>query len=253
MGMKYLGESFDLHCGGVDLAFPHHENEIAQSCGATQGPFARHWMHVEHLLIENETMSKSKGNDFKIPEVIARGHKPDAIRYLLSSAHYRKQLNFTWDGLSQAAAALDRIHGFVERLGEIEADGGAGEAAREMVDKANAAFSAALCDDLNTSEALAAVHGLVHAGNGLLASGEATRGDAECLAQQIDRMDEVFAVFRPESEGQMNALEQTCFDERQEARRSRDFARADVLRAELEAMGILVEDSPKGTRWRRKR
>src|SRR5262245_33584914 len=123
MSMKYLGESFDLHCGGIDLIFPHHENEIAQSECGTGRPFVGHWMHVAHLLIENDTMSKSKGNTYTIPDIVARGHRPEAIRYLLSSAHYRKTLNFTWEGLNQAAAALERIHGFAQRLGEVDREG----------------------------------------------------------------------------------------------------------------------------------
>src|SRR5262245_18920004 len=120
MSMRYLGETFDLHCGGVDLIFPHHENEIAQSQCGTGKPFVKHWTHVEHLLVDNETMSKSKGNFFTIPDVVARGHKPDAIRYLFCQAHYRKQLNFSWEGLQHAAAAIARIQGLVQRLGEIE-------------------------------------------------------------------------------------------------------------------------------------
>jgi len=253
MSMKYLGESFDLHCGGVDLIFPHHENEIAQSTGATGKVFARHWMHVEHLLVENETMSKSKGNVFTVPEIVERGHPPAAVRYLLCQAHYRKKLNFTFEGLRQAEAALERIHSFATRLGEVEAAGEAGAAAQEIAARADAAFDAALCDDLNTPEALAAVHGLVSEGNALLAEGRATRGDAERMREQLERMDGVFAVLFPEAgEDVLTPEEQALFDGRQEARRQRDFARADELRGRLEAVGILLEDTPRGTRWRRR-
>jgi len=252
MSMEYLGETFDLHCGGVDLTFPHHENEIAQSSGATGKPFARHWMHVEHLLIENVTMSKSRGNDYKVPDLLERGYRADAIRYLLCSAHYRKQMNFTWEGLKQAAAALERIHGFAERLAEVEREGRCGEAAEAIAARADAAFDAALCDDLNTPEALAAVHGLVNEGNAMLAEGGPTQGDAERLLEQLERMNVVFAVLQPES-ASLTAQERELFDARQEARKQRDFARADALRGELDALGISLEDSPKGTRWRRKR
>jgi cysteinyl-tRNA synthetase len=253
MSMKYLGESFDLHCGGVDLIFPHHENEIAQSTGATGRIFARHWMHVEHLLIENETMSKSRGNVYTIPEIVGRGHPPASIRYLLCQAHYRKKLNFTFEGLRQSEAALERIHSFATRLDEVEAAGEASPAAREIAERADAAFDAALCDDLNTPEALAAVHGLVSEGNALMAEGRATRGDAGVLREQLRRMDGVFAMLFPDAvEDALTPEEQTLYDERQEARRQRDFARADALRQRLEEAGILLEDTPKGTRWRRR-
>src|SRR4029453_6801537 len=171
MSMKYLGETLDLHCGGGGLIFPHHENEIAQSACGTGKPFVRHWVHVQHLLVDNETMSKSKGNFFTIPDVLARGHRPEALRYLLTAAHYRSLLNFTWEGLQQAQAALDRIHGLVQRLGGVDPGGPVRRRLREAGERAHQAFDAALSDDLNTPEALAAVHGLVAEANALLAGG----------------------------------------------------------------------------------
>src|SRR4051812_2096566 len=144
MSMKYLGETFDLHAGGIDLVFPHHVNEIAQSTCATGAPFVRHWTHVAHLLIENETMSKSKGNVFVIPELLARGHRADAIRYQLIAAHYRSQLNFTWDGLGMAATALERVRSFVQRLDEVTAEGPASPAIEKAVTIALDGFDAAL-------------------------------------------------------------------------------------------------------------
>jgi cysteinyl-tRNA synthetase len=254
MSMKYLGETFDLHAGGVDLIFPHHENEIAQSVCGTGKPFVRHWFHVDHLLIENETMSKSKGNVFTIPEILEKGHRPDAIRYLLLSAHYRTQLNFTWEGLRQAAAALQRVHGLLQRLGEVEGEGPAGPELTARLERAREGFDRALSDDLNTPEALAAVHVLVGEVNALLAAGAVTRGGAAAVWAQIARMDDALGVLLPgEEEDRLSPEEQRLFDERQEARKRREFARADEARRKLEDMGIVLEDTPKGTRWRRVR
>jgi cysteinyl-tRNA synthetase len=253
MSMKYLGETFDLHCGGVDLVFPHHENEIAQSTGGTGKPFARHWTHVEHLLIEDETMSKSKGNVFTIPDLVARGHRPEAIRYLLCQAHYRKKLNFTFEGLQHATAALERVHGLVRRLDEVEREGALAPEVERACERWAASFNAALCDDLNTPEALAAVHGLVGEGNSLLAEGAVTRAGAVRLRAGIAGMDTVFGVLLPEAGETLSVEEQALFDERQSARGKREYQRADAARARLEALGILLEDTPKGTRWRRVR
>ena len=253
MSMKYLGETLDLHCGGVDLVFPHHENEIAQSSCATGKPFVRHWVHVQHLLVDNETMSKSKGNFFTIPDVLARGHRPEALRYLLCAAHYRSLLNFTWEGLQQAEAALERIQGLAVRLHEVDGDGPASARVRQVVERSRQAFEAALCDDLNTPEALAAVHGLVAEANALLASGEMTREGASIVRAELEAMDGIFGVFLPTGEDRLSAEEQALLDERQEARRNREFSQADEARRRLEEKGIVLEDTPKGTRWRRKR
>jgi cysteinyl-tRNA synthetase len=260
MSMEYLGESFDLHAGGEDLIFPHHENEIAQSECGTGKLFARHWMHVKHLLIDNETMSKSKGNFFTIKDLLDRGHTAEAIRYLLAGSHYRKPLNFGFEGLAQAAAALERIHGLVVRLEELCAAApsagvaGVGEAVEQVCRDSRTAFDAALADDLNTPEALAAVHALVTRSNSLIADGTLTPSGAARVLSELAAMDRVFGVFLPKSrEDQLSPEEQALLDERQEARRKRDFTRADAARKALEALGVLVEDTPKGPRWRRKR
>ncbi len=253
MSMKYLGEAFDLHCGGIDLVFPHHENEIAQSVGATGKAFARHWLHVEHLLVDDETMSKSRGNFFTLPDVLERGHKPDAVRYLLCQAHYRKKLNFTWEGLQHAAGALERVHGFARRLDEVEREGPATSEVVAAVERAEGAFGSALADDLNTPEALAAVHGLVGDGNTLLAGSSVTREGAERFRSALARMDGVLAVLFPPEDETLSEGEQAIFEERQAARRAKEYSRADAARARLEALGIILEDTPKGTRWRRVR
>ncbi len=252
MSSKYLGETFDIHCGGVDLIFPHHENEIAQSRGGTDGEFAKHWLHVEHLLIESETMSKSKGNVFSIPDLVERGYRPDAIRYLLLQAHYRKKMNFTWEGLDHAAAALQRIHGFARRLEEVDRPGPATDETSTAVEAAAKQFDAALADDLNAPEALAAVHGLVSEGNSRAADGTLTSEGVQLLTSQLRKMDAVFGVFFPSGEEALAPEEQALLDGRNEARLARDFAKADALRDALLERGIVVEDTSKGTRWNRK-
>ena len=253
MSMKYLGETFDLHAGGEDLMFPHHENEIAQSQCGTGVVFARHWMHAKHLLIDNETMSKSKGNFFTIPDIVGRGHSPEAIRYLLAGSHYRKPLNFGFEGLQQAQAALDRVRGLLLRLDDVSAPGPEGEA-EEAAQRWRKEFDAALADDLNTPEALAAVHGLVGRANALLAEGALTAAGAARVRDALAAMDGVFGVLLPgPAVDQLSPEQQALFDERQDARKKRDFARADDARRRLEALGVLLEDTPKGTRWRWKR
>jgi cysteinyl-tRNA synthetase len=250
MSMKYLGETFDLHCGGVDLIFPHHENEIAQSVCGTGRPFVRYWGHVRHLLVEEETMSKSKGNVFTVPDVLARGHSADALRYLLLQPHYRSLFNFTWGGLDQAAAAIERVRGLVRRLGEVDRPGEPGQGG-EAATKAAQEFREALEDDLDTPRALAVVHGLVGEANSLLAEGTLSRRGAESVLGAIGRMDDVLACLLPQAEDHLSGEEQALFDARQEARRKRDFKEADRLRAVLEEGGILLEDTPRGTRFRR--
>jgi cysteinyl-tRNA synthetase len=253
MSMKYLGETFDLHAGGVDLIFPHHENEIAQSQGGTGKPFVKHWFHVEHLLVENETMSKSKGNFYMVRDLIEQGHKPEAIRYLLCQAHYGKKVNFSFEGLGHAVAALERIHSFVRRLPDAAGEGGVSAAVDAAIVKARQAFDAALSDDLNTPEALAAIHNFVSDGNSLLVAGEVSRQGAGALREAIEAFDRVFGVLVPSDEDRLSADEQALFDERQEARKRREFQKADEARKRLEAIGIVLEDTPKGTRWRRVR
>ena len=204
--------------------------------------------------------SKSKGNFFTIKDLIDRGQRPEAIRYLLAGSHYRKPLSFSFEGVEQASSALERVHGLVVRLDELAGpDEATAEArvesvAEEACRSSREAFDAALADDLNTPEALAAVHALVSRANSLLAEGAITPSGAARVRRELAAMDGVFGVLLPSRrEDRLSAEEQALFDERQEARRQRDFPRADAARAALEGLGVAVEDTPKGPRWRRKR
>jgi len=252
MGMKLLGDTFDLHSGGVDLIFPHHENEIAQSEGATGKPFVRHWMHTEFLLVEGEKMSKSKGNQFTVKELVDEGYSPMAIRYLLLSVYYRQQLNFTREGLRQAETAIRRVDDLLDRLSEVSREGEASEASRDAASRALSRFEEAMDADLNTSAALAALFDLMKEGNTALSSSTMTKGDARAFTEAIERMNQVFAVFGKGEKLSLDREVEKLIDERIQARARRDFQRADAIRKELEDRGIVLEDSPTGTRWRRK-
>jgi cysteinyl-tRNA synthetase len=252
MSMKLLGETFDLHSGGVDLVFPHHENEIAQSEGATGKPFVRHWMHTEFLLVEGEKMSKSKGNQFTVKELVDEGYSPMAMRYLLLSVYYRQQLNFTREGLRQAETAIRRVDDLLDRLSEVSREGEASGASREAASRARRDFESAMDADLNTSAALAALFDLVKEGNTALSSSSITKGDARVFRDAIERMNQVFGVFGRSEKLLLDEEVEKLIQERTQARARRDFQRADGIRKELEGRGIALEDSPAGTRWRRK-
>jgi cysteinyl-tRNA synthetase len=195
MSMKYLGETFDIHSGGSDLVFPHHENEIAQSEAATGKPFVRYWLHAEHLIVNGEKMSKSLGNFFTLRDLIARGHKPTAIRYLLASVPFRKQLNFTFDGLHQAQQSIDRLRNFRYRLTMEKFPPGENPELQSRAQKARTAFEEALDDNLNTAEALAAIFDLVRETNTAMDRGEFRDGDRPAFLDVLDRWDRIFAVL----------------------------------------------------------
>ena len=252
MSMKYLGETFDIHAGGIDLVFPHHENEIAQSEGATGKEFVRYWIHFEHLKVDGETMSKSKGNYYTFRDVAARGYSPGAVRYFLLSVPYNKQINFTFDALAGAEKTLAGLRDFKARLGEAKATPGLNEELHEATLNAAREFEAGMDDDFNTSVALAVIHNLTRVVNTALARKKLQEENKAELLELLRRFDSVLNIFGA-SEGEILDSEvQQLIDERQEARRRRDFARADEIRVELAGRGIILEDTKDGVRWKRK-
>jgi cysteinyl-tRNA synthetase len=251
MSMKYLGESFDIHCGGEDLVFPHHENEIAQSEGATGKPFVKYWVHAAHLIVEGEKMSKSAGNFFTLRDLIDKGYSPVAIRYLLSSVHYRKRLNFTFKGLDQALASVQRVDDFLQRLREVPDGADSKTEIGNRLQEADDAFEEALGNDLNSSAALAALFELIRDSNILLDEGKLGAEDRDRLFGFVNVVNQIFDVFQvdpPELDDQeiLNLIE-----ERVNARHQRDYGRADEIRIQLEEKGILLEDTKDGTRWKK--
>lgn len=252
MAMKYLGETLDIHAGGVDLIFPHHENEIAQSECATGKQFCRYWFHCEHLIIEGEKMSKSKGNFYTIKDLIDRGAHPIAIRYLLMSSHYRKQLNFTFPALQQAKESVDRIRNFILRLRtEIKKQNEVNPDIEELCKKMQKDFEEAMDDDLNISGALAALYEFIRECNVKIDNGELSLKDVELIFAYLKKFDKVFGVIFFEEEEIADEEVNKLIEERHLARKAKNFARADEIRNYLLSKGIILEDTKTGTRWKR--
>jgi cysteinyl-tRNA synthetase len=253
MAMKYLGETLDIHCGGVDNIFPHHENEIAQSEAVTGRPFVRFWIHGEHLLVDGEKMAKSKGNFYTLRDLLEQGYEALAIRYLLVSVRYRKQLNFTLEGLKEAKTTLDRIKDFVFRLNTSKLNAGRNPKANASLETARQEFEAALDDDLNTSGALGALFVLIGECNVAMAAGELQEENRTDILNWLKIVDDRLAIIPPmEQLVQADTEIEVLIERRNEARRSRDFALSDKIRQELLDRGVLIEDTREGTRWRRK-
>jgi len=252
MSMKYLGETFDMHLGGIDLVFPHHENEIAQSEGATGKQFVRYWYHFEHLKVEGETMSKSKGNYYTFRDVAAKGFSAAAVRYFLLSVPFRKQLNFTFDALQGAEKTVESLQDFRARLEEAKTDPGNNDAVRNVTEQALNDFEAGMDDDLNTSVALAAIHELTRAVNPVLTRGQLLEDNKRQLTAAIEKFDGVLNIFGKADRELLDKEIQALIDERQEARHRRDFARADQIRDDLAERGIVLEDTKDGVRWKKK-
>jgi cysteinyl-tRNA synthetase len=282
MSMALLGDTFDLHAGGEDLIFPHHENEIAQSEARTGKPFVRHWMHARFLLVEGEKMSKSLGNFFTLRDLVLKGHKPSSLRYLLSSVPYRNQLNFTFDGLRQAATSVERLRNFRDRLAQSQFPAGQTDEMQKLSAETVDRMRAGLADDLNTAQAQAATFDMVRKANAAIDGGQIREDDAAPLLAALEKFDEIFAVLKDEDAPRMQRVLDWAKAEGREkdispellealrsagtsdadieakvramsdARKSRNFALSDQIRAELTAQGILVEITKDGIRWRRK-
>jgi len=280
MSMEELGESFDLHAGGEDLIFPHHENEIAQSESLTGKPFARHWFHARFLLVEGEKMSKSLGNFYTLRDLVLKGHKPSSIRYLLTSVPYHNQLNFTFDGLKQAANSVDRLRNFRLRLSTAQFAPSSTDAMAHLAQETKVKIKASLDDDLNTAQAQAAIFEMVRAANAAIDAGEMKKDDVPPLLAAIDQFDQIFAVLAEDDLPKMKAVAEWARAEGREispelleligsgalsdaeidakiaemehARKARKFDVSDRIRAELTAAGIIVENTKDGVRWRRK-
>jgi cysteinyl-tRNA synthetase len=279
MAMEYLGESFDLHAGGEDLIFPHHENEIAQSESVTHKTFARHWMHVRFLLVDGKKMSKSEGNFYTLRDLLLKGYKASAIRLALISVPYRHQLNFTFDGLIEATSAIERLRTFKQRLTEGAFAAGENPELQEAAKKAQADYLAALSNDLNTAEARAPIFDLLRAGNTAIDQGELKAGDRDAILAVLASFDVVFDVMEDrdaeitrravewaEQEGRTGEVApevlaaqgltdeaiEAQVAERTQAKKQRNFARADQIRNELAEKGVILEDSKDGVRWKRK-
>ena len=266
MAMKYLGETLDIHSGGVDLTFPHHENEIAESEAATGKPFARYWLHAEHLLVDHEKMSKSVGNFATLRELFSHGQKPSSVRFLLASVPYRRQLNFTPESLQGAASSVERLRTFVTRIQTGKFPAGVSPAMAARAAKAREEFDEGLADDLNTAQALAAMFDLVRDVNIAIDRGEFLQGDAAPVLAALESFDAIFAVLHDddaeklrslgmgqESTGPSDAEVDALVAERQAARKRRDFAASDRIRDQLATSGIILEDTRDGgVRWKRK-
>jgi cysteinyl-tRNA synthetase len=282
MAMEELGETFDLHAGGEDLIFPHHENEIAQSEALTGKTFAHFWFHVRFLLVEGEKMSKSLGNFYTLRDLVLKGHKPSSIRYLLASVPYRNQLNFTFDGLKQAAVSVERLRNFQSRLTTGQFPEGATESMAELARETAERMRAGMDDDLNTAQAQAAIFDMVRKANAAMDAGQFKKDDVPALLASLEGFDELFAVLKDDdgpkirdiiewakAEGRENEVSEELLEmagtqqisdgdvankiaEMEAARRSRSFKVSDTIRAELAALGIVVEITKDGARWKRK-
>jgi cysteinyl-tRNA synthetase len=252
MSMKYLGETFDIHCGGIDNMFPHHENEIAQSEAATGKTFVHYWLHNEHLQVEGRKMAKRFGNFYTLRDLLAKNCDPKAIRYLLLSTHYRQQFNFTFEGLEAAKSAIERLTNLMRRLQDANGKT-AVEKITHLIGKVQACFGSAMDDDLNASVALASLFDFVRDVNNLLDSNELSKAEAETVFTLIEGFDSVLGVIGKVEAEQLPQDAALLIEKREAARKARDWKTADEIRKQLRDMGIVIEDTAQGVRWRKEK
>lgn len=253
MSTKYLGQTFDIHCGGIDNMFPHHENEIAQTEAATDKTFVNYWMHNEHLQVEGKKMSKRFGNFYTLRDLLAKGYDPITIRYLLISTHYRQQFNFTFEGLESAKAAVERLRNFVRRLHETEGTI-ATEKVATLTAKLEACFSGSMDDDLNVAVALSSLFDFVREMNALLDANLVSKEQAADVGGLMMRIDGVLGVIgKVEVEEALSADIDALVQKREEARKAKNWKEADAIRAQLKTMGIVLEDTAQGIRWHKEK
>lgn len=249
MSMKYLGKTFDIHCGGIDLIFPHHQNELAQSEGCTGKPFVKYWLHNEWLLVDGKKMSKSLGNFFTLRDVLAKGFPAVAVRYLLLSTHYRQQLNFTFEGIDAAKAAVERLNELIRKLQSASSNGKF--SLEKEIAAAKKAFDAALDDDLNISSALAAVFDFVKNMNSHIDNGTVGKKSAADALDFLKNVDSVLGIMSFEKESELSPELQQLLDKREKARKEKNWAEADRMRQLLKENGILIDDTPAGVKWKK--
>ena len=251
MALKYLGETIDIHSGGVDLIFPHHENEIAQSEAVTGKPFARFWLHSEHLMVEGRKMAKSLGNFYTLRDLLKMGYSPKAIRFLLLSTHYRQQLNFTFEALKAAEKTIERLQIFMERLKEANGTG-CGKQIDKLMEKVKEEFETALDDDLDINTALASLFEFIREVNKLIDENKLSKQEARMVRELMLKFDKVLGVIGEEEKEEGLPKEiMELIRKREEARKRKEWETADQIREKLREMGIIIEDTPTGTKWRR--
>lgn len=252
MSTKYLGPTIDIHTGGIDTIFPHHQNEIAQSEAATGQKFVKYWMHCEHLLVHEKKMSKSLGNIITLGDLVDKGHRPEVLRFLFVSSHYRSKLNFTWASLNHAAQTLDRLNQFVERLLGLTSGGRDDEEIALLINMTAEKFEREMDNDLNTPAAFAAIFEMVGKVNGAMDAGKLSTGNAEAVFELMKRFDRVLGILTFREKEEISREIEAHIEDREIARRMRDFGRADEIRRRLAEMGFVLEDTKEGVRWRRK-
>lgn len=251
ISMKYLGETLDIHSGGVDLIFPHHENEIAQSEAVTGKKFVNYWMHGEYLMVEGERMAKHLSNFYTLKDLLDKGYNPRAVRYLLLSTHYRQQLNFTFEGLKAAQSAIERLTIFLQRLSEANGEP-TGEELKKLMKTTKKDFEAALDDDLNITKALATLFDFIRDINRMMDKGKVSKSEAETAQDLMMRFDRILAVMGEVNKELLPKDIENLIQQRETARKAKNWKTADEIRQTLYEMGIILEDTKTGVRWRKK-